>query len=1179
VAVTPQQGSNHIEIADEFFKRVEQIKKEAPQDLNYNVVVDSTISLRNAIDEVANTIILAFLLVVLVIFLFLREWRTTLIPILAIPISLIGSFFIMYIMGFSINILTLLGIVLATGLVVDDAIVMMENIYSKIEKGMKGMEAGHKGTEEIFFAIVSTTVTLCAVFLPIIFLQGLTGRLFREFGIVVAGSVIISTIVSLTLTPMMSARILKHSQKHNRFFVASEKFFIWLSDKYASSLASFMQMRWLALVIMTISIGLIISLGLLIPSELAPMEDKSRLTIFSTAPEGVSFELMDKYMKDVMRVLDSVPEKKTALTVTAPSFGSSTAVNSGFARVALVQPEERTKSQDDIANELTAKFRKLTFARTFVSQEQTIGSDRRGGLPIQYVIQAPNFEKLKEAIPAFMKKANEHPAFQVVDLNLKFNKPELSVDIDRDRARALGITVADISETLQLYFSGQRFGYFIMNGKQYQVIGQASRDNRDEPLDLSSINIRNNKGELIQLDNLVKLSDQSSPPQLFRYNRYVSATVSASPAPGTTLGQGIEAMDEVAAAVLDDTFSTTLSGAAKEFMESSNSLLFAFFLALALVFLALAAQFESFIDPLIIMLTVPLALAGAMLSLYLFGQTLNIFSQIGIIVLVGIVTKNGILIVEFANQKKEQGMKLVDAVIEASQQRFRPILMTSMATVLGAVPIAMSIGSSSKSRVPMGIVIIGGLLFSLALTLYVIPALYSYLSREVQGSKFKVQSSVAVSIILIFSIFQFSNLSAQQNEPVEKLTLEEAIQIGLQNNYNIILAKNDAAIAGNNNSLITTGFVPTVAANLQQNNSLYNTEQQFLDGRQQSGNNASSKAVMTGVQLNWTIFDGTKMFVTKNKLEEIENLGNIQTRATIENTVAAIQNTYFTIVQHEKYVKVIQEALQLSDERLKIANAKFSLGSASELTVLQTKVDMNADSANLLQNQSAIIKNKALLNELLARDVATPFTVDTFIQFAEQMNYDNLLTSIENDNPQLLSARVNKEIAALNIKELRTNYGPRVSLYGAYNYNWQKNEVGFLQTNRSFGPAYGLTASFNIFDGLQTRRNTQNAKIEMQSAQTNYEYSLNNVKSMLYRAYQDYVSNLQLAKLELSNIDVAKKNVVVALERYKLGNINDIELRETQLKLVDAQSRLLIAQYQTKLAEVELFRLTGKLSK
>jgi multidrug efflux pump len=1178
VAATPQPGSNHIEIADEFFKRVEQIKKEAPQDLNYNVVVNSTTSIRAAISEVEETILLAFILVVIVIFIFLRAWRTTLIPVIAIPISLIGSFFIMYVMGFSINILTLLAIVLATGIVVDDAIVVMENIYAKIEKGMEPMEAGYKGTQEIIFAIISTTVTLAAVFLPIIFLQGITGRLFREFGIVVAGAVIISAIVSLTLTPMMSARLLRHSKNENRFFIASENFFIWLGNAYTTSLTKFMSMRWVAIIIMLISFAAIIGLGMLIPSELAPMEDKSRLSIFSTAPEGVSFELMDEYMKDVMRVLDDTPEKKTALTVTAPSFGSNTAVNSGFARVALVEPGERTKSQQQVVDELTAKFKKMTFARTFVSQEQTIGGDRRGGLPIQYIIQAPNFEKLKEVLPKFMQQAQQNAAFQVVDLNLKFNKPELSIEIDRDRARALGVTVADIAETLQLYFSGQRFGYFIMDGKQYQVIGQASRDNRDEPLDLSSVNIRNNRGELIQLDNLVKLANQSSPPQLYRYNRYVSATVSVSPATGVTLGQGIDEMDKIAASVLDDSFSTSLTGTAQEFKESSNSLMFAFLLALVLIYLILAAQFESFIDPLIIMLTVPLALVGAIISLYLFGQTLNIFSQIGIIVLIGIVTKNGILIVEFANQLKEEGLSIKDAVVGAASQRFRPILMTSLATVLGALPIAMGLGAASKSRVPMGIVIIGGLLFSLALTLYVIPALYTYLSRKIQTSKLKVQPGIAITLILIFSIFQFSNSTAQQTQQPELLTLEQAIQIGLQNNYNIILAKNDAAISSNNNSLITTGFVPTVAANLQQNNSLYNTEQVFLDGRQQSGNNASSKSVVAGLQLNWTIFDGTKMFVTKNKLEEIESLSNIQTRATIENAVASIQNTYFAIVQQEQYVKVIQEALQLSAERLKIADAKFRLGSASELTVLQTKVDMNADSSNLLQYQSAIIKNKAVLNELLARDVTTQFLVDTTIHFAEQINYDNLLTTIETDNPQLLAARISKEIAALNVKELRTNYGPRISLYGAYNYNWQKNEVGFLQTNRSYGPAYGLTASFNIFDGMQTRRNTQNAKIEVQSAQTNYEYSLNNVKSMLYRAYQDYVANLQLVKLESSNIDVAKKNVVVAMERYKLGNINDIELRETQLKLVDAQSRLLLSQYQTKLAEVELFRLTGKLS-
>ncbi len=729
VAVTPQPGSNHIEIVDEFHKRVEQIKKEAPEDLIYNVVLDSTESIRDAISEVQNTILLAFILVVLVIFVFLRQWRTTLIPVITIPISLIGAFFIMYVMDFSINILTLLGVVLATGLVVDDAIVMMENIYAKIEKGMEPIQAGYKGTQEIIFAIISTTVTLVSVFLPIIFLQGLTGRLFREFGIVVSGAVIISTIVSLTLTPMMSARMLRQSKKQNRFFQKTEALFNSLSDAYGRSLQSFMKYRWVAFVIMLLSIGIIFGIGSQIPSELAPLEDKSRFTIIASAPEGVSFELMDKYMVEMMQMMDTFPEKKTGLTVSAPSFRASTSMNSGFARVALVHPSLRNKSQMQIADEVTANLRKMTFARAFVTQEQTIGGDRRGGLPIQYIIQAPNFEKLKEIIPEFLQKAQQNPAFQVVDLNLKFNKPELNIEIDRDRARALGVTVRDIAETLQLYFSGERFGYFIFNGKQYQVIGQASRSNRDEPLDLSSINVRNKRGELIQLDNLVTLSDQSSPPELFRYNRYVSATISASPATGVTLGQGIDIMDEIAEEVLDDTFSTTLSGTAQEFRESSNSLMFAFILALALIYLTLAAQFESYRDPLIIMFTVPLALAGAILTLFMFGQTLNIFSQIGIIVLIGIVTKNGILIVEFANQRRENGLGILEAVTDAATQRFRPILMTSMATILGALPIALALGAASKSRIPMGIAIIGGLLFSLGLTLYVIPALYSYVTK------------------------------------------------------------------------------------------------------------------------------------------------------------------------------------------------------------------------------------------------------------------------------------------------------------------------------------------------------------------------------------------------------------------------------------------------------------------
>ncbi|QHT69308.1 efflux RND transporter permease subunit [Rhodocytophaga rosea] len=739
VAVTPQPGANYIAIADEFYKRVDQIKKELPKDLKLGMALDTTVNIRKAITEVEETILIAFGLVVLVIFVFLRDWRTTLIPVLAIPISLIGTFFIMYISGFSINILTLLGIVLATGLVVDDAIVVLENIYTKIEEGMDPKEAGHKGSQEIIFAIISTTITLAAVFLPIIFLQGITGRLFREFGVVVAGSVIISAFVSLTLTPMMSARFLKKKVKPSKFYQVTERFFERMTEGYNKSLQAFMGYRWVAIVIMVVSGGIILGIGSQLPSELAPLEDKSRLNIQATAPEGTSYELMDQYIEKIVELVDTMDVRESILSVTAPGFSGSGAVNTGFVRMTMVDPTKRDITQQQLADKLGGIARQYNFARTFVVQEQTIGGGRGAGLPVQYVLQAPNFEKLKEIIPKFMDKAQADPNFQVVDLNLKFNKPELSIEIDRERARILGVSVLDIAETLQLYYSGQRFGYFIKDGKQYQVIGQADRSNRDEPVDLSSIYVKNDKSELIKLDNVVKLSDQSSPPQLYRYNRYVAATVSASPAPGVTLGQGIEAMDRIANEVLDDSFSTSLAGTSKEFAESSSSLLFAFLLALVLIYLILSAQFESFTDPLIIMFTVPLALAGAVLSLWLFGQTLNIFSQIGIIVLIGIVTKNGILIVEFANQRKEEGLSVKDAVVDAATQRLRPILMTSLATVLGALPIALALGAASKSRMPIGIAIIGGLMFSLILTLYVIPALYSYISRRVKPHEQKAQ--------------------------------------------------------------------------------------------------------------------------------------------------------------------------------------------------------------------------------------------------------------------------------------------------------------------------------------------------------------------------------------------------------------------------------------------------------
>lgn len=740
--VIPQPGSNHIEIADEFYKRVDQIKKDLPADITLSYGFDTTQYIRESITEVEQTIYLAFFLVVLIIFLFLRDWRTTLIPVIAIPISLIGAFFVMYLMNFTINVLTLLGIVLAIGLVVDDAIVVLENIYTKIEKGVPPLKAGLEGTAEIFFAVIATTVVLAAVFLPVIFLQGITGRLFREFGIVMASSVIISAFVALTLTPMLATKILKHRETHSWFYNVTEPFFIALNNKYVNSLNWFLRHKWMAIVIFILSIGVIVGIGKLLQSELAPVEDRSGMRVVATAPEGSTYEYMDQYMNQITSyLLKEVPESEAMVSITSPGFGASSSVNTGFVRMRLSLPDQRIRSQQEIADDVAAKLTKYSGARTFVIQEQSIGGGG-GGMPVQYVVQAPDLEKLKKVIPAFMGELQKSDKFQFVDLNLKFNKPELQVEINREKARNLGVSVIDIAQTLQFALSGQRFGYFIMNGKQYQIIGQLSRGYRSEPLDLRSINVKNNRNEMIQLDNLVTISEGVNPPQLFRYNRFASATFSANPAKGLTIGDGIKEMDRIADKVLDDTYTTSLAGASQDFAESSSSLLFAFVLALVLIYLVLSAQFESFRDPLIIMFTVPLALAGAVLSLWYFGQTLNIFSQIGIIMLIGLVTKNGILIVEFANQRKDNGQSRGDAIREASASRFRPILMTSLSTILGALPIALALGAGSESRVSMGIAIIGGLTFSTALTLYIIPAMYDYISSKA-GHVLRVEVSAA----------------------------------------------------------------------------------------------------------------------------------------------------------------------------------------------------------------------------------------------------------------------------------------------------------------------------------------------------------------------------------------------------------------------------------------------------
>jgi len=728
-----QPGANQIEIVNQLRKRLDEIKKQIPADIKVQVAYDNTEYVRRSLTEVSETIFVAFALVVLVVYLFLREWRTTLIPVLAIPVSIIGAFWIMSVAGFSINILTMLGIVLAIGLVVDDAIVVLENIYRKIEDGMSPMQAGVEGTKEIFMAVISTTITLAVVFLPLLFMGGLSGRLFREFGMTIAGAVVISALIALTLTPMLSSRLLKAHQGHGWLFRKTEPFFNWLERSYENGLQGFLKKRWLALTILGVTSCFIYILYISLPRELSPLEDRGRIWVRATAPESVSYDYMQLFMDDLTAtVVSRVPESNVMMTQVPGAGGAPGApgqMNSGFVRIFLKNKEDRARTQQQIAQDLRVLQRQYPGARVNITQEASIGEKRTTSSSVQFVVQAASVDDLRGVLDKFIDEARKSPVFTFVDSDLKFSKSELQVSINRDKMQTLGITTQDVGQTLQAALSGQRFGYFIYNGKQYDVIGQLTRDFRSRPTDLENISLRTASGDPVRLDNLVSLKESSAPPELYRYNRYSAATISGTLAAGHTIDEGIKVFEDVSRRTLDERFTTALTGSAKDFVESSSSLGWIFVLALVLIYLVLAAQFESFVDPFVILLTVPLALLGALFALWYFNQTLNIFSQIGLIMLIGLITKNGILIVEFANQRLEAGAATpLIAVREAAAARLRPILMTTLATILGILPIALALGAGAESRVSMGIAVIGGLACGGGLTLFVIPAMYVLLS-------------------------------------------------------------------------------------------------------------------------------------------------------------------------------------------------------------------------------------------------------------------------------------------------------------------------------------------------------------------------------------------------------------------------------------------------------------------
>lgn len=727
VVVVPQPGANHINIADAVHERMEVMKKDLPEDVKYDYGFDNTRFIRASISEVKQTVYEAFALVIIIIFLFLRDWRVTLVPCIVIPVSLIGAFFIMYVCGFSINVLSMLAIVLAVGLVVDDAIVMTENIYIRIERGMKPLEAGIDGAREIFFAVISTTITLVAVFVPIVFMEGNTGRLFREFSFVVAGAVVISSFAALTFTPMLATKLLVKRERQSWFYRKTEPFFDGLNRLYTRALSAFLRRRWIAIAIMVVSLVAGVWMWTSVPAEMAPLEDRSSISIRTTGPEGVTYEYMRDYTERINRLADSIVPDAQFITARVSE-------SSGNIQITLKDLADRNYSQMQVAEQLTRAVSTQTDARAFVQQQSSFGG-RRGGMPVQYVLQAPNLEKLQEVLPKFMAAVYESPTFRMADVDLKFSKPEVRLSVNRNKANLMGVSTRDVAQTLQYGLSGQRMGYLYLNGKQYEIVGEINRQQRNDPNNLKAIYVRSSDGKMIQMENLVDLAESIAPPKLYRYNRFVSATISAGLAEGKTIGDGLDEMDRIAKQTLDETFRTALAGDSKEFRESSSSLVFAFGLALLLIYLILAAQFESFKDPFVIMLTVPLAICGALLFMLLGGQTMNIFSQIGIIMLIGLVAKNGILIVEFANQRQAGGEDKFTAIREASVQRLRPILMTSASTVLGLLPLVFAKAEGAAGRVAMGTAVVGGMLVSTFLTMFVVPAIYTYVSTNMIHKK------------------------------------------------------------------------------------------------------------------------------------------------------------------------------------------------------------------------------------------------------------------------------------------------------------------------------------------------------------------------------------------------------------------------------------------------------------
>jgi multidrug efflux pump len=729
LGIVKQSKASTIEVANRVRKALPALSALLPEGMRLEIAYDSSVFISESVKEVAETLLIATFLVILVILVFLKSFRATLIPTIAIPISIIGTFAVDYFLGFTINILTLLALVLAIGLVVDDAIVVLENVFRHMEMGKPRLRAAFDGSKEIGFAVLATTISLVAVFVPVAFLQGSVGRLFNEFGISVAVSVLISGFVALTLTPMLCSRMLKplHGGSKGWTTRTFDAFFDWLDRTYDRSVRFALRHRMLVLLSAVVMIGLAGWVARLLPRELVPTEDRGIAFGIVMAPEGSTLEYTDRYMRQVEAILLNRPEHAGLFTATGLGFGGPGRVTNGFVFLRLKPRHERKKTQQQIVQELFPQLLGIPGVLAFVINPPSLGGSFSSS-QVQYVLQAQSYDDLARARETMMAEATKLGYLINLDSDLRLNTPQLDITIDRERAAGLGVSVTDIGTTLETFLGGRVVTEFKRGSKQYDVIAQLKPSDRATPEAIDGIYIRGSHG-LVQLANVVNVKETVAPKELNHFNRVRAVTISANLAPGVTLGKALDDMDRIAATSLSRDIKTDLDGQSREFRESSNSLYFLFLLAVVFIYLVLAAQFESFIHPLTILFAVPLAVVGALISLFVFKQTLNIYSQIGLIMLIGLVTKNSILIVEYANQLRSRGLPVIEAVAEAAKIRLRPILMTSFSTIFGILPIAIGLGAGGEARMPLGISVVGGMVFSTFLTLMLVPVVYTLLAR------------------------------------------------------------------------------------------------------------------------------------------------------------------------------------------------------------------------------------------------------------------------------------------------------------------------------------------------------------------------------------------------------------------------------------------------------------------